>query len=63
VKPVFQAKYARIYFDSGRYKEAKFLEVAVLEKQTNLLGTDHPDTACHGKSGCHIPQAWKIPRK
>ncbi|KAJ7860828.1 hypothetical protein B0H14DRAFT_3134757 [Mycena olivaceomarginata] len=44
VKPVLQAKYAEIYFDSGRYKEAESLEVAVLEKQTNHLGTDHPDT-------------------
>ncbi|KAJ7798552.1 hypothetical protein B0H14DRAFT_32821 [Mycena olivaceomarginata] len=44
VKPVFQAKYAQIYFDSGRYKEAESLEVAVLEKQKNHLGTDHPDT-------------------
>lgn len=44
VKPVFQAKYARIYFDSGRYKEAESLEVTVLGKQTNHLGTDHPDT-------------------
>ncbi|KAJ7895905.1 hypothetical protein B0H14DRAFT_542649 [Mycena olivaceomarginata] len=44
VKPVFQAKYARIYFDSGRYKEAEPLEAAVLEKQKQLLGADHPAT-------------------
>ncbi|KAJ7357900.1 hypothetical protein DFH08DRAFT_437176 [Mycena albidolilacea] len=44
VKPVFQTKYAQIYFDSGRYQEAELLEVAVLEKQKQLLGVDHPDT-------------------
>ncbi|KAJ7860866.1 hypothetical protein B0H14DRAFT_2506269 [Mycena olivaceomarginata] len=44
VKPVFHTKYAQIYFDSGRYKEAEFLEVTVLKKQKQLFGADHLDT-------------------
>jgi tetratricopeptide (TPR) repeat protein len=44
VKPVFQAEYARIYYDSGRYQEAKALYLTLLEKQKQLFGADHPDT-------------------
>ncbi|KAJ7860874.1 P-loop containing nucleoside triphosphate hydrolase protein, partial [Mycena olivaceomarginata] len=43
VKPVFHTKYAQIYFDSGRYKEAEFLQVTVLEKRKQLFGADHLD--------------------
>ncbi|KAJ7367478.1 hypothetical protein DFH08DRAFT_927989 [Mycena albidolilacea] len=44
VKPVFQRKYMKIYFDSGRYQETELFQATVLEKQKTLLGTDHPDT-------------------
>ncbi|KAF8217385.1 hypothetical protein K438DRAFT_1701902 [Mycena galopus ATCC 62051] len=44
IKSMFQDKYARIYFDSGKFKEAESLEAIVLEKQKQLLGADHPDT-------------------
>ncbi|KAF7345915.1 FabD/lysophospholipase-like protein [Mycena venus] len=44
IKPMFQEKYARIYYDSGRFNEAKLLELLVLERQKQLLGADHPDT-------------------
>ncbi|KAJ6487319.1 hypothetical protein DFH09DRAFT_1054217 [Mycena vulgaris] len=44
IKPVFQNKYARVYYDSGRFTEAETLECSVLKKQKQLLGADHPDT-------------------
>jgi hypothetical protein len=44
VNPVFMVEYARIYFESGRFKDAALLDIAILEKQKMLLGTDHPDT-------------------
>ncbi|KAJ7819764.1 hypothetical protein B0H14DRAFT_1352067 [Mycena olivaceomarginata] len=44
VKPLFQSKYAQIYSDSGRFKDAEHLETTILEKQKTLLGADHPDT-------------------
>ncbi|KAJ7878244.1 acyl transferase/acyl hydrolase/lysophospholipase [Mycena leptocephala] len=44
IKSVFQEEYARVYFDSGRFREAESLEVMVLEKWKQLLGADHPDT-------------------
>ncbi|KAJ7872428.1 P-loop containing nucleoside triphosphate hydrolase protein [Mycena leptocephala] len=44
IKSVFQAEYTRVYFDSGRFTEAKSLTVMVLEKQMQLLGADHPHT-------------------
>ncbi|KAJ7508298.1 hypothetical protein B0H11DRAFT_1847743 [Mycena galericulata] len=44
IKSIFQKEYADIYFDSGRFKEAESLQAKMLEKQKQLLGTDHPDT-------------------
>ncbi|KAJ7828315.1 hypothetical protein B0H13DRAFT_1656383 [Mycena leptocephala] len=44
IKSVFQDKYARVYSDSGRFKEAESLRVMVLEKQRQLLGADHLHT-------------------
>ncbi|KAJ7862029.1 hypothetical protein B0H14DRAFT_517745 [Mycena olivaceomarginata] len=44
IKPMFQANYARVYYDSGRFKEAEVLDSLMLEKQKQLLGADHPDT-------------------
>ncbi|KAJ7872434.1 hypothetical protein B0H13DRAFT_2553410 [Mycena leptocephala] len=44
IKSVFQVQYALVYFDSGRFREEESLEVIVLEKQRQLLGTDHPHT-------------------
>ncbi|KAJ7166698.1 hypothetical protein C8R46DRAFT_996371 [Mycena filopes] len=35
---------ASIYHALGDYKRAEELETVVLEKQTKLLGEDHPDT-------------------
>ncbi|KAJ7714784.1 hypothetical protein B0H14DRAFT_3014910 [Mycena olivaceomarginata] len=34
----------QIYHHVGRYEEAKDLAVAVIERETQLLGADHPDT-------------------
>jgi hypothetical protein len=44
IKSMFQEEYARVYFDSGRFREAESLEFLVLETQKQLLGADHPDT-------------------
>ncbi|KAJ7840938.1 putative kinesin [Mycena olivaceomarginata] len=44
IKSMFHTEYARIYFDSGRFKEAEDLDAMVLEKRKQLLGADHPDT-------------------
>ncbi|KAJ7878248.1 hypothetical protein B0H13DRAFT_2545696 [Mycena leptocephala] len=44
IKSVLQEEYARVYFDSGRFREAESLQDIVLEKQKQLLGPDHPDT-------------------
>ncbi|KAF8143155.1 hypothetical protein K438DRAFT_651797 [Mycena galopus ATCC 62051] len=44
IKSMFQDEYTRIYFDSGRSKEAEYLGAMVLEKRKQLLGADHPDT-------------------
>ncbi|KAF7345907.1 FabD/lysophospholipase-like protein [Mycena venus] len=44
IKSMFQNQYARIYFDSGWFKEAESLEVMVLERQRQFLGVDHPNT-------------------
>ncbi|KAJ7839930.1 FabD/lysophospholipase-like protein [Mycena olivaceomarginata] len=44
VNPVFQEEYAQIYFDSGRFRDAELLQIAVLEKWKMLLAADHPDT-------------------
>ncbi|KAJ7306172.1 hypothetical protein DFH08DRAFT_1054686 [Mycena albidolilacea] len=44
IKSMFHTAYARIYFDSGRFKEAEHLHAMVLEKQRQLLGADHPNT-------------------
>ncbi|KAJ7077784.1 hypothetical protein C8R44DRAFT_825824 [Mycena epipterygia] len=35
---------AYIYYDMGKLEEAEKLEVAVVEKQRNILGEDHPHT-------------------
>ncbi|KAF8181681.1 P-loop containing nucleoside triphosphate hydrolase protein [Mycena galopus ATCC 62051] len=40
----FGKQYAMIYYHVGRYEEAKDLAVAVIERETQLLGADHPDT-------------------
>ncbi|KAJ7865950.1 acyl transferase/acyl hydrolase/lysophospholipase [Mycena leptocephala] len=44
IKSVLQKKYAYVYFDSGRFREAESLGDVVLEKQMQMLGADHPDT-------------------
>ncbi|KAJ7810868.1 hypothetical protein B0H14DRAFT_2459902 [Mycena olivaceomarginata] len=44
IKPMFQANYARVYYDSGRFKEAELLESLMLEKRKQFLGADHPGT-------------------
>ncbi|KAJ7367477.1 hypothetical protein DFH08DRAFT_927988 [Mycena albidolilacea] len=49
VKPMFQSKYAWIYSDLGKFREAEHLETNVLEKQKTLLGVDHPDTLQLGR--------------
>ncbi|KAJ7787639.1 hypothetical protein B0H14DRAFT_2952368, partial [Mycena olivaceomarginata] len=40
----FGKQYTRIYHHVGRYEEAKDLAVAVIERETQLLSADHPDT-------------------
>ncbi|KAJ7842310.1 hypothetical protein B0H13DRAFT_2286752 [Mycena leptocephala] len=40
----FGARYGMIYYYAGRFEEAKGLYLAVLEKRTQVLGGDHPDT-------------------
>ncbi|KAJ7721996.1 hypothetical protein B0H16DRAFT_1666273 [Mycena metata] len=40
----FGKQYTRIYYHVGRYEEAKDLGVVVVERETQLLGVDHPDT-------------------
>ncbi|KAJ6450917.1 hypothetical protein C8R45DRAFT_916716 [Mycena sanguinolenta] len=40
----FGKQYAMIYYHVGRYGEAKDLAVAVIERETELLSADHPDT-------------------
>ncbi|KAJ7223625.1 hypothetical protein C8J57DRAFT_1731518 [Mycena rebaudengoi] len=40
----FGKQYTMIYYHVGRYEEAKDLAVAVIERETQLLGADHPDT-------------------
>ncbi|KAJ7724005.1 hypothetical protein B0H16DRAFT_1222613, partial [Mycena metata] len=35
---------ANSYSDLGKHQEAKELRSVVLEKQTQFLGNDHPDT-------------------
>ncbi|KAF8176817.1 hypothetical protein K438DRAFT_1681728 [Mycena galopus ATCC 62051] len=44
IASIFLTQYARVYYDSGRFKEAASLEVNVMEKRKQLLGADHPDT-------------------
>ncbi|KAJ7803119.1 hypothetical protein B0H14DRAFT_3778711 [Mycena olivaceomarginata] len=44
VKPMFQSKYAQIYWDSGRFRDGEQLETTVLERKKTLLGADHQDT-------------------
>jgi len=44
IKSMLQAKYARTYYDSGRFEETRFLDAMVLERQKQLLGADRPDT-------------------
>ncbi|KAJ7888007.1 hypothetical protein B0H13DRAFT_2277447 [Mycena leptocephala] len=34
----------KVYFDSGKFREAESLDVMVLERWMQLLGADHPDT-------------------
>ncbi|KAJ7719820.1 P-loop containing nucleoside triphosphate hydrolase protein [Mycena metata] len=41
---VFRAQYATILREGGRYKQAARLQEEVLEKQTQLLGENHPKT-------------------
>ncbi|KAJ6573466.1 P-loop containing nucleoside triphosphate hydrolase protein [Mycena vulgaris] len=40
----FSKQYTMIYYHVGRYEEAKDLAVAAIERETQLLGADHPDT-------------------
>ncbi|KAJ7791562.1 hypothetical protein B0H13DRAFT_2689848 [Mycena leptocephala] len=40
----FGLQYGMIYWDVGRYEEAKEFELAALEKRKQVLGVDHPDT-------------------
>ncbi|KAJ7931938.1 hypothetical protein B0H13DRAFT_2521900 [Mycena leptocephala] len=40
----FGAQYGMIYYHAGWSEEAKELNLAVLEKQKQVLGDDHPDT-------------------
>jgi tetratricopeptide (TPR) repeat protein len=40
----FGAQYGTIYWNVGRYEEAKQLDLAVLEKLKQVLGADHSDT-------------------
>ncbi|KAJ7140838.1 P-loop containing nucleoside triphosphate hydrolase protein [Mycena epipterygia] len=42
----FGKQYTMIYYHVGRYEEAKDLAVAVIEREAQLLGADHPDTLC-----------------
>ncbi|KAJ7921631.1 hypothetical protein B0H13DRAFT_2267779 [Mycena leptocephala] len=42
--PDFRSKYGLVYNQAGKYTEAKDLRKAVLDKQQQLLGDDHPDT-------------------
>ncbi|KAJ7257645.1 hypothetical protein C8J57DRAFT_1721026 [Mycena rebaudengoi] len=44
VAPDFNIEYAQIYEYAGRLKKAEELEVAVIEKQKQVLGEEHPDT-------------------
>ncbi|KAJ7695263.1 hypothetical protein B0H16DRAFT_1443183 [Mycena metata] len=41
---VFQGRYARIYWEGGKYKQAGKLREQVLKKQKEFLGDSHPDT-------------------
>ncbi|KAJ7912557.1 P-loop containing nucleoside triphosphate hydrolase protein [Mycena leptocephala] len=42
----FGKQYTMIHYHVGRYEEAKDLAVAVIEREAQLLGADHPDTLC-----------------
>ncbi|KAJ7860809.1 hypothetical protein B0H14DRAFT_557537 [Mycena olivaceomarginata] len=44
VRPVLQARYARIYVDSGRFKEAEIIQSIQLKQGRQFLGGDHPKT-------------------
>ncbi|KAJ7832578.1 hypothetical protein B0H13DRAFT_2429621 [Mycena leptocephala] len=45
IDPLIQDRMTiKVYFDSGRFREAEYLEFMVLEKWKQLLGADHPDT-------------------
>ncbi|KAJ7931934.1 P-loop containing nucleoside triphosphate hydrolase protein, partial [Mycena leptocephala] len=40
----FGARYGSIYWEAGRYEEAKELDLTVLEQRKHFQGDDHPDT-------------------
>ncbi|KAJ7927289.1 hypothetical protein B0H13DRAFT_1861474 [Mycena leptocephala] len=42
--PDFRSQYGLVFYWAGKYTEAKDLQKAVLAKQQQLLGDDHPDT-------------------
>jgi tetratricopeptide (TPR) repeat protein len=42
--PDFRSEYGLVYSHAGKYTEAEDLRMAVLDKQQQLLGDDHPDT-------------------
>ncbi|KAJ7736113.1 hypothetical protein B0H16DRAFT_1466819 [Mycena metata] len=41
---VFQSRYARIFWEGGKYKQAEKPREQVLRKQKEFLGDSHPDT-------------------
>ncbi|KAJ7765226.1 hypothetical protein B0H16DRAFT_1687411 [Mycena metata] len=41
---VFKLKYASLFWEGGRYKQAAKLQEEVLEEQKQVLGDHHPDT-------------------